>query len=119
MEWLYLSRLAKDCQTWYDPFGVEVLIGMKPSCCLADLVREIKKSSNDFINENEFTKYRFYWQECYGAFSYSMSDLNNVYNYIKNQKEHHKRQSFRSEYLTFLRDFQIDFKEEYLFEWLE
>lgn len=101
------------------PDHIHILIGMKPSCCLADLVREIKKSSNDFINENKFTKQRFNWQEGYGAFSYSASDIDNVFNYIKNQKEHHKKQSFKTEYLNVLKDFQIEFKEEYLFEWLD
>src|SRR6187549_1056110 len=57
---------------------IHFLIGMKPSCCLSDLVREIKKSSNDFIKEKKFTKHKFQWQEGYGAFSYSHSHLNSV-----------------------------------------
>lgn len=57
---------------------IHFLIGMKPSCCLSDLIREIKKSSNEFINEKKFLKDKFYWQEGYGAFSYSHSALDNV-----------------------------------------
>lgn len=96
---------------------IHFLIGMKPSCCLSDLVREIKKSSNEFIKEKKFCKYKFNWQEGYGAFSYSHSDLNNVIAYIKNQKEHHKKTTFKEEYLTFLNKFEVDYKPEYLFDW--
>jgi putative transposase len=101
------------------PDHLHFLIGMRPSCCLSDLVREIKKSSNDFINEKKFTKHKFSWQEGYGAFSYSHSCLNNVIAYIMNQKEHHKRKSFKEEYMEYLRKFEIEFKNEYLFEWVE
>jgi putative transposase len=66
------------------PNHIHLLIGMKPSCCLSDLVREVKKSSNEFINENKFTKFRFGWQEGYGAFSYSHSQLDDVIAYIMN-----------------------------------
>ncbi|MVM31614.1 IS200/IS605 family transposase [Spirosoma sp. HMF4905] len=98
---------------------IHFLIGMKPSCCLSDLVREIKKSSNTFILDNQFCKFRFEWQEGYGAFSYSHSALDNVIAYIANQKEHHRNRTFREEYMTFLQKFQIEFKQEYLFDWLE
>lgn len=98
------------------PDHVHLFIGMKPSCCLSDLVREIKKSSNDFINEKKFTNFKFQWQEGYGAFSYSHSNLDNVIKYLMNQKEHHKRKSFKDEYLEFLQKFEIEFKDEYLFK---
>ena len=98
---------------------IHFLIGMKPTCCLSDLVREIKKSSNAFINENKFTPYKFEWQEGFGAFSYSHSQLSNVIKYIENQKKHHKNKTFREEYLAFLNEFEIDFKEEYVFEWID
>lgn len=101
------------------PDHIHFLIGMKPSCCLADLVREIKKSSNDFIKEKGFSKFKFQWQEGYGAFSYGHSALDNVITYINNQKEHHRKQTFKEEYKTFLTKFQIEHKDEYLFEWLE
>lgn len=97
---------------------IHFFIGMKPSCCLSDLVREVKKSSNDFIKENNFTKFKFNWQEGYGAFSYSNSQINNVVNYIMNQKEHHKRQVFRDEYISFLKEFNVEHDEKYLFNWL-
>ncbi|MEY4931062.1 MAG: family transposase [Bacteroidota bacterium] len=66
------------------PDHIHFLIGMKPSCSLSDLIREIKKSSNEFINEKRFSKFKFTWQEGYGAFSYSHSALDNVIGYIQN-----------------------------------
>ena len=82
-------------------------------------MREVKKSTNEFINESKFTKHKFYWQEGYGAFSYSQYEVDKIINYIKNQKEHHMKKSFKAEYLSLLHDFQIEFKDEYLFEWIE
>ncbi|OFY87470.1 MAG: transposase [Bacteroidetes bacterium RIFCSPLOWO2_12_FULL_31_6] len=101
------------------PDHLHFFISMKPSCCLSDLVREIKKSSNDFIKEKKFTKFKFQWQEGYGAFSYSHSNLDSVIKYIVNQKEHHSNKTFKEEYMEFLKKFEIEFKEEYLFEWIE
>lgn len=74
---------------------IHFLIGMKPSCCLSDLVREVKKSSNSFIKENHFTPANFNWQEGFGAFSYSQSHLTTVINYIENQKTHHKKKHLK------------------------
>ena len=67
------------------PDHIHFFIGMRPSCCLSDLVREVKKSSNEFIKEKKFCN-GFYWQDGYGAFSYSHSHLSNVINYVMNQK---------------------------------
>lgn len=101
------------------PDHIHFLIGMKPSCCLSDLVREVKKASNDFINENKLSKFKFNWQEGYGAFSYSHSHLDNVIAYIMNQKEHHKKKTFKEEYISFLKKFNVEYNEKYLFEWNE
>ena len=101
------------------PDHIHLLIGMKPTCSLSDLVREIKKSSNDFVKEKKFVKGKFTWQEGYGAFSYSHSSLDNVINYIKNQKKHHQKKTFKEEYLELLHKFEIEFKSEYLYEWIE
>ena len=101
------------------PDHIHLFIGIKPSCCLSDLVREIKKSSNDFIKENKLSKYKFNWQEGFGAFSYSHSHIDNVYKYIMNQKEHHKKTSFKDEYLDFLNKFQVEFDDKYIFQWIE
>lgn len=101
------------------PDHIHFLIGMKPSCCLSDLIREVKKSSNDFIKDRHWCKSTFKWQEGYGAFSYSHSSLDNVIAYIMNQKEHHKKKTFKEEYLDFLAKFDIPYKPEYLFDWIE
>ena len=92
---------------------------MKPSCCLSDLVREIKKSSNEFIKENKLTRFKFNWQEGYGAFSYSHSQIDNVIKYVMNQKEHHRKVTFKEEYIDFLKKFEIEHDEKYLFEWID
>lgn len=101
------------------PDHIHFFIGMKPSCCLSDLVREVKKASNDFIKLERFSKFNFKWQEGYGAFSYSHSSLDDVIAYIMNQKEHHKNKTFKHEYLQLLKKFAIEFRDEYLFEWIE
>jgi len=101
------------------PDHLHILIGMKPSCCLSDLVREIKKSSNSFIKEKKFTNFKFEWQEGYGAFSYSHSALDDVIKYINNQKQHQLKRSFKEEYILFLEKYNVDYKSEYLPKWLE
>lgn len=101
------------------PDHIHFLIGMKPSCCLSDLIREVKKSSTNFVKEKCFIKSKFQWQEGFGAFSYSHSSLDSVIGYIQLQKEHHRNKSFEEEYKSLLNSFNIEFKDEYLFELLE
>lgn len=100
------------------PDHIHLFIGLKPTCILSDLVREIKKSSNSFINENKLVQTRFNWQEGYGAFSYSHSQIDAVAKYVLNQKVHHRKTSFKEEYIDFLKKFEIDFDEKYLFNWI-
>jgi putative transposase len=95
---------------------VHVLVGLKPAMRIADLVRDIKNNSSNFINEKGYLKQKFCWQEGYGAFSYSQSNFGSVIEYIKNQKEHHKKRTFKTEYMGFLRKFNIAFEDKYLFE---
>jgi REP element-mobilizing transposase RayT len=97
---------------------IHFLLGMKPNCRLSDLVREIKKSSNRFIKEKKYSRYPFNWQEGFGAFSYNDNQLSNVIRYIENQKQHHQSQTFKEEYIFFLKTFNVEFKNEYLFEWI-
>ena len=98
---------------------IHIFINMKPSCCLSDLVREIKKSSNAYINEKKLSNFKFEWQNGYGAFTYSISDIGNVIKYINNQKEHHHKQTFKEEFHKFMEEFQIEYNEAYSFEWIE
>jgi putative transposase len=101
------------------PDHVHVLIGLKPSMRISDIVREIKNNSSNFINNNAWLSNHFSWQEGYGAFSYSQSQFGRVIDYIKNQKQHHQKRTFRQEYLSFLKKFNISFEEKYLFEFFE
>lgn len=101
------------------PDHIHAFIGLKPSMPISDIARDIKNNSSKFINENKFTKGKFSWQEGYGAFSYSHSHIGKVYNYILNQETHHRRTTFKAEYLELLRKFEIEFNEKYLFEWYE
>lgn len=98
---------------------IHIVLGLKPDCCLSDLVREIKKASNAFIRENGFTPYAFQWQEGFGAFSFSQSQLANIIQYIENQKEHHKKRKFKDEYISILKSYEVEFKNEYLFSWID
>ncbi|HSK14510.1 MAG TPA: IS200/IS605 family transposase [Phnomibacter sp.] len=98
---------------------VHVLVGIKPSISIADLIRDIKNNSSRFINEQKWLKGKFEWQEGYGAFSVSPAQLDVLYNYILNQEMHHEKRSFREEYHQFLNEYQISFEERFLFDFLE
>lgn len=101
------------------PDHIHAFVGLRPSMAISDLVREMKNNSTNFINDRTFVKGKFSWQEGYGAFSYSHSQMDNVYNYILNQEEHHKTKTFKQEYIQFLNSFGINYDEKYLFEWIE
>ncbi len=98
---------------------VHVFLGLRPSMRISDLVREIKIHSTAFVNDRRLSTGRFSWQEGYGAFSYSRSQVDSVFKYIENQEEHHKRKSFREEYKAFLDKFQIQHDDQYLFNWID
>ena len=98
------------------PDHIHILIGLKPDCVLSDLVRDIKANSSKWINENKFVLGKFEWQTGFGAFSVSQSQVQTIINYILNQEEHHKKKTFREEYIEFLNAYQIDFKKEYIFD---
>jgi REP element-mobilizing transposase RayT len=98
---------------------IHILLNIKPNIALSDLVRDIKANSSRFVNEKGFVRGKFSWQEGFGAFSYSISQLDDVIQYIQNQEEHHKETSFKDEYLKYLKRFEIEFDENYVFEWIE
>lgn len=99
------------------PDHIHAFVGLKPAMSIADLVRDMKNNPSNFVNENKLVKGRFSWQEGYGAFSYSHSHIDTVYNYILNQERHHKKKSFKEEYVEFLKKFEVGYDEKYLFEW--
>jgi putative transposase len=98
---------------------IHILIGLKPAMALADLVRDIKADSSNFINKKKRVCGKFSWQEGYGAFSYGHSQLDTIIRYIQNQERHHKRRSFKDEYLAWLRKYEIAFEDKYVFEFIE
>lgn len=98
---------------------VHIFVGLKPSISVSDLIRDVKNNSTNFIDERKFVKGKFSWQEGFGSFSYSHSQIEQVYNYILTQEEHHRQRTFREEYLDFLRKFEIEYEDRYLFDFEE
>ncbi len=101
------------------PDHIHVFFGLRPATAVADVVRDIKNNSTRYINEQGFVKGKFCWQEGYGCFSYSQSHIQNVYQYILNQKAHHQKRSFRQEYTALLERFELAHDPKHLFEWYE
>ena len=98
---------------------IHAFVGLKPVMSISDLVRDMKNNSSNFVNDRKFVKGKFSWQDGYGVFSYSHSHIQNVYNYILNQENHHKKKTFKAEYLQFLKKFEVEYDEKYLFEWYD
>jgi putative transposase len=98
------------------PDHIHIFIGYNPTQLIPKLVEEIKTSSNQYINTNQLTTQPFSWQTGYGAFSYSCSQRERVIAYIAGQEEHHRKMTFQDEYLSMLQKFEIDYKDEYVFD---
>jgi putative transposase len=101
------------------PDHIHILVSIKPNIAISDLVRDIKANSSKWINESRIAIDKFKWQEGFGAFSYSQSQLDTVIAYINNQEQHHKRKTFKDEYIDLLQKFNVEYNEKYLFEWIE
>ena len=101
------------------PDHVHIFLGFSPDIAISDLVRDIKSNSTNFINDNKLIQGKFSWQKGFGAFTYSKSQVPRVVKYIKNQEEHHRRKTFKEEYLELLEKFGVEYKGKYLFEWYE
>ena len=95
---------------------VHCLIGLRPVVSISELMKTVKAKSSKYINDHKLTNERFEWQEGYGVFSYSQQDLDRVYKYIQHQEEHHKVQNFREEYSALLKEFKVEFDEQYIFQ---
>jgi putative transposase len=93
---------------------IHILVSMRPSTSISTLVRDIKNNSSNFINQKDWLSEKFCWQNGFGAFSYGNSQIEPVFNYIKNQAEHHKTKTFREEFVTFLERFGVPYEEKYL-----
>ncbi len=98
---------------------MHLFVGFGTTITMADFMEEVKAISSKFINTKGWVKGRFEWQRGYGVFSYSRSQIDDVIKYIINQQEHHKKQSFKEEYIDLLKKFEIEYDEKYLFDWIE
>lgn len=101
------------------PDHVHLLVGLKPDRALSDLVRDVKAASSKLVNERHWLAGRFAWQEGFGAFSYSHSQLDDVIRYIANQEHHHAKKTFAEEYREFLERFGVDYDPRYVFKPVE
>ena len=101
------------------PDHIHIFLGFLPDIALSDLVRDIKSNTAKYINDQKMVLGKFSWQRGFGAFTYSKSQVRDVINYIQNQENHHKRKSFKDEYLDILKKFGIEHRGEYLFEWYD
>jgi len=116
---LVQSRKAKMLAINCMPDHTHLFVGFKPSVLISDFVKQVKVESNEFIKSKKWNKGNFNWQEGYGVFSYGHSQIDRVCKYVLNQEQHHKKKTFKEEYLDFLNKFAIQFEERYLFEWIE
>ena len=120
----YITGIVQNCKHKLLAIGsmpdhIHILIGYNPNHLLSELVEDIKTASNIWVNEKKLSKFKFEWQKGYGAFTHSRSQLDVVVKYILNQEKHHSRKSFREEYLDMLQKNEVDYKQEYLFDFFE
>ncbi|MDH6304506.1 putative transposase [Parabacteroides sp. PF5-5] len=107
---------CKALAIYCNPDHTHILIGIRPTTQICNLVREIKSASSRFIHERFDKNKQFQWQGGYGVFSYSYSQIDQVCRYILNQKEHHRKRTFREEYLDMLNKMRVAFELQYLFD---
>ena len=98
---------------------IHILFGFRPTQALSNLIQEVKRDSSEWINKEKLVMGRFSWQEGYGAFSYSMSHISQVANYIETQEHHHQKRKFLDEYKKILKDFDLEYDEKYIFKAIE
>ena len=91
-------------------------LGLRPAVSVSELMKTVKAKSSKYINDHSLTTERFECQEGYGVFSYRQRDVDQIYKYIQNQEVHHAKQSFRDEYLELLKEFEIGYDEQYIFQ---
>ena len=98
---------------------IHIFLGWNPTKSISETVHDIKRNSSLFINNENLCRGNFSWQDGYGAFSYGHSQVEDVYNYILNQEAHHKKVTFRDEYISFLKKFEIEYNERFLFDFMD
>ena len=100
------------------PDHTHILVGLKPDVAVSTIVRDIKANSSRFINENHWVRGMFHWQEGYGVFSCCEGDLDRIIHYIQNQEAHHRQKKFQEEYIALLHEYNVEYNNEYLFDWI-
>ena len=98
---------------------LHIFVGFNPKDSIAGLIKEVKRNATNFINDKKWLRNKFSWQEGYGAFSNSRSQIDGVVKYILNQKEHHAKRTFKDEYLEILKDYDVEYDERYFFQELQ
>lgn len=101
------------------PDHIHILIGANPDDKISDLIACLKRDSSKFINDKEWFRAKFHWQDGYGAFSYGRSQLDIIFKYIANQEKHHGKRTFSEEYTELLRKFEIKYEKKYLFDFFD
>lgn len=113
------NHQSKTYAIYCNPDHTHVFVGMHPTISVSKLIEQIKSGSSNWLNSKKYVKGKFYWQDGYGAFTYSKSHIDKVVKYVLNQPQHHKKKTFKEEYLAFLNKFEIEYDPKYLFEWYD
>ena len=108
---------AKTYAIYCNPDHTHLFVGMIPTLAPSKLMEHVKSGSSKWLNDKKYIPGKFAWQNGFGEFTYSKSHIDNVVKYILNQPEHHKKHSFKEEYLLLLKKYDIDYNEKYLFDW--
>ncbi len=101
------------------PDHTHILLGLNPNQSISNLANDLKSNSSKWINEKKLTPIHFNWQEGFGAFSYHKKMITTICHYIETQPDHHKKRSFKAEYLDLLKEFDIEYNDQYLFDFFE
>lgn len=116
---IIINKKCKPLSIYCNPDHIHILTSLHPTIAVSDLTRDIKASSSKFINDKKYIPGKFKWQDGFGSFTYSRSQIDRVAKYILNQSIHHKKATFKEEYLSILRELEIEYDEKYLFEWYD
>lgn len=116
---IIINKKCKPLAIYINPDHTHVLLSLHPTISVSDLTRDIKANSSKFINDKKWLAGKFNWQDGFGAFTYSKSQIDDVAKYILNQAEHHKKNTFKIEYMSLLKKVGVEFDENYLFEWYD
>jgi REP element-mobilizing transposase RayT len=113
------NHKCKTYAIYCNPDHAHVFVGMHPSIAPSKLMEQVKSGSSKWLNEKKYLHEKFAWQDGFGAFTYSKSHIDRVVKYVLNQPEHHKKRSFKDEYLLLLDKFDVEYDLKYVFEWYD